>query len=242
MTTSNEFFAALQKLQQQGQRIALPEDLVIKGFLDTSESFSFSEATPEIEERALGTAKYLVCYPNKVSNGSFETDLTGWGETISGNHTATTAQVTSVSATKYGSLGSLEIDVTASTGAGSTARFQDISVSPGQTWSLEAQFKGDAFSGAVARFRAQWRDVGGGGLGSDIVTSTDTSGDFVQLKHDGLTAPAGAATLRVILEVMTSGSGQTGKCYFDLVRAELGASAISDRAKRMIAGECVCRS
>lgn len=242
MTTSNEFFDALRKLQQQGQRIALPEDLVIKGFIDTTESFTFTEATPEFEERALGSNTYLVVYPNQISNGDFESDLTGWTEEIGTGITATTQQTTEESKTNFGSLGSLEVEITASTAANPAGRNQDVAASPGEVWNFELWAKGDNFTNARMELYIQWLDAGLSVLDETSTTSTDVGGDFVQLTLENQTAPASTAYVRVRALVRATSIGGTGKAWLDLARAEVGDISLSDRARRIITGECVCRS
>jgi len=239
---SSDFFKALESLQDQGKRIPLPEDSVIKAFLRSPESFSFTEATPEIEQRALGTQTYLVVYPNQVSNGSFETDLTGWIELIESGVTAATQQTTAEGKTVFGSLGSLEVDVTASTAANAAGRYQDITAAVGEVWNFEAWLKGSAFTNARMELFIQWLDGADAEISSAVATSSDVGGSFVQLKLENQTAPASTAKVRVHVRVLVTTIGGTGKAWFDLARAEKGATTITDRARRGIAGECVART
>jgi len=241
MTSGNDFFDALKSLQMQGQRVLLPEDTTIKGFLDVDETFPIADSTPEIEERALGTQNYLCVRPNEISNGDFDADLTGWTED-NVSATGTTAQTADESKTAFGSLGSLEIDVTDTSGGAVLGRYQDIAVSVGEILNVEMWLKGNAFVGtARARLRIQWYN-GVSFISEEEVASTDVSGAFVQLKLENKTAPATTDTARIFLDLAFDNASESGKAWFDLVRAEKGATTISDRARRIICGEWVCRN
>jgi hypothetical protein len=216
--------------------------MVLKAFRTLRETFPFTEEDTEFEERALGTQNYLCVRPNEVSNGNFETDLTGWTESIGSGLTATTQRVTAESKTNFGSLASLEIDITASANAGSVTRSQIITgVSPGEVWNFEAWVKGSAYANAFTRMRIEFQDSGGVDTGVANTDSTDVGGEFVQLKLENQVAPAGTVKVNIRLQITVT-TGGTGKAWFDLVRAEKGAAAISARARRIICGEWVCRA
>lgn len=236
----------LRQIQRQARAVELPEAATVQAIRSLLETFPLADSVVEIEERALSTQKYLVVPPNSISNGDFETDLTGWTQTISAGLTATTQRVTTESKTLFGSLAALEVDVTASTATGQARRYQDITASVGQIWSFEAWFKGSSFPGgnSIARLKIQWLDGADVQIGADVAAgSSDVAGDWtVLLSILNQTAPASTAKVRVSLEVNILAIGGTGKGWFDLARAELAQTAVSSRARRIIAGECVIRT
>lgn len=234
----------LRAIQQQARNVSLPETATVQAIRTVSEAFALADAPVEIEERALSTQGYLAVPPDSVVNGDFETDLTGWTESISAGLTATTIQQTAEAKTLFASLGALQVDVTASTATGQARRFQDIVASVGQVWSFEAWFKGSSFANAEARLRLQWLTAGFEQIGAVVTAvSTDVASDWtVRLAVENQTAPATTATARIYLEVNVTTSGGTGKAWFDLARAELAQTAVSSRARRIRAGEWVART
>ena len=247
-----ELFEALRALERQSRRISIAEEEILQSFRRADESFSLADAAVQIEQRAIGQGfpytfpftfpqHYLLAPTDEVTDGDFAA-LTNWVESIAAGLTATTTRVTKASAggqakTEFGSLDSLQVDVTASTATGAAGRYQDLVAAAAQTWSFEVWMKGSAFANAEARLRIEWLDAGNVILSSANAVSTDTAGAWtVRLSLDNQVAPANTAKVRIRAEVNVTVIGGTGKAWFDLVRAEKAAS-VSDRARRFIFGE-----
>jgi len=242
-TINNDFFTALKSIQDLANRIDLPENATVQSIRRINEAFPLVDATPEIEERALGTQTYLVPYPNLVLNPDFETDLTSWTESNS-SVTATTTQTSAQGErfAKQASMGALEVDVTASSGAGFAGRNQDIAALPTEVWNVEVWVKGSSFTNSEMKVFLEFLDSGKSALAGYNITSTDVSGSFVQLKIENKTAPASTAFMRITVQINVTTTGGVGKAWFDKTRAEKGAATITDRARRIIAGEWVART
>ena len=239
--TGDDFFGRLRDMARQGKRIPLAEDVILKAWIDTDDSITFTDHTPEIEARALGTEQYLAVYPNQVSNPDFDSDLTSWTEDIDANITATTAHHDTQGEVfaEQGNIGSLQIDVTVSAATGQASRKQvTLPAAAAEVWNFEAYMKGSAFTNATGRLRIIWS---GGAEAS--VTSVDVGGGFIQMKLENQTAPGGTTSVDIYLEIDVTTSGGTGKAWFGKVRAERASGAtITERARRMIAGDFVCRT
>lgn len=240
--TSIDFFQALRAIQAQAKIAELSENATVQSIRRINESFGLVDSTPEIEQRALGTAKYLVTYPNLLSNGSFETDLTGWTEDIDSGITATTQRTTAEAKKTFASLASLQVDITASSNTGIAGRYQDLTAAAAEIWNFELWVKGSTFTNARSELFVEWLGPGGSVLGTVQVTSGSFDESFELLKAENEVAPSSTLTARVYGLVRVTTSGGTGKAWFDLVRAEKGAITMTDRARRIIAGEWVVRS
>jgi len=149
-----------------------------------------------------------------LANGGFDPDLTSWTEVIDPDHTATTSRATAESRT---GAGSLEVDVTASSGTGFTGREQVVTgIVAGQVYDFQAFMKGSAFGGnTFGKLTIEWRQSDDTPISSEEVDSQDTAGSFIYLPLMARTAPALSAKVRVRVGVDVQTSGQTGKAWFD---------------------------
>ena len=153
--------------------------------------------------------------------------------------TATTARDTSQSKTLFGSMASLKIDMTASTGTGDAKRTQTITAAAAEVWSFEAWVHATALTNCKAVLKIEWLDSGSVVLAIQTVEVTAVTSVFTLKQIENQTAPASTANVRVSLILEATASGAVGTAYFDLIRAEQGESAVSDRASRIIVGEFV---
>jgi hypothetical protein len=68
------------------------------------------------------------------------------------------------------------------------------------------------------------------------------TGGWDRLLLQNQVAPGGTTSVVVYLEIDVTTTGGTGQCRFGKVRAEKGATTMSARARRIIAGEWICRT
>ena len=234
MSTKDDFFDALAGIDRQSRRVTTSEEEILQEFRKVTESFAIAEATTELEQR---DKAYLAVPADLVLNGSFETDLTSWTEVIDGGITATTARDTSQSKTLFGSLASLKVDITASTGAGDAKRTQLITAAATEVWSFEAWIHATVLTNCKAVLQIEWLDSGSAVLGTVTSEITSITAVLTLTKIENETAPASTVNVRVSLILEATGASAVGTGYYDLARAEQNQSAISDRAKRIIVGE-----
>jgi len=95
-----------------------------------------------------------------------------------------------------------------------------ISVEPGSVYTLRSWYRRE--SGAGNSLRLSWYDSGGGSLGSQGTSSSSSAWSLLSVTA---TAPAGAASARVLLE---SGVTATGAGWFDSVSLVLADERIHD--------------
>lgn len=155
----------------------------------------------------------------ELSNGDFESDLTGWTEVIDAGITGTSAQSTAESVAKLGSLGSLKLQITGSTGAGDVIRYQDVDAAEGEVWWLEVYAYIEALSDCQVAILIQWLNSGMSVIDSDAVTIAATNSDFAFQQVEAVTAPANTVTARISLRIQATDAGASGTIYYDLVRA-----------------------
>ena len=243
---SGDFFDKLRGMDRQsGKRFEINENATVLATRKITDTMALADSTPEISERATSAQTYLCMADDNVLNGNFETDLTSWTERNHVSITATTTQAGEAEAAKtvFASLGSLKINVTASTAGGQQAeRYQDIDASVGQVWSFETWARFTNLTSCTGYFRIEWRNAGESVISAAQVTvsSDDTVFTLRQLLNQ--TAPATTDHVRIILKLQSTGFGAIGLGYYDLVRAEIGVIAVSDRERRIIVGEWVCRT
>lgn len=156
---------------------------------------------------------------NQVPNGAFGSNVNGWVELPSSELTFTSGHDAAEGRT---AAGSLEIDVTASTAPGVARRDLSprLSVDPGDRWTVSAWVKADHLNSAQAELIVQYLDSGGSGVGSRTLSTTDTSGDWVQLSTTNFEAPASADVLLVRLQIRVTEAGGTGQVWWDDVSAQ----------------------
>ena len=246
MTTQNEFLKALQGIQQQAQRIRIPDIAVLRSFIRVSESQVSVDDPPEIEERALVAQDYLAFPPNQLINPDFTGGLGSWTESIESGIVATTAAESGKANTfaLHASMESLKLDLTdGDTNSNVVERRQNIAADPSDIWDVEAYAFVNALSGARAVLRIDFLDVGLSSLQNASVVISAINSDFVQMKLENQVAPASTVWIQVRLQIEVTGApNATGIVYFDKTNAELGETTISVRARRIITGEWVCQS
>lgn len=239
MTTGSDFFDALRRLRQQARTQPQLDDEILQEFVRDSETFTLADADPEFEQR--GLAYY--CVPaNQVSNGDFESDLTGWTELLEAGCTGSSAQTTEDSKTLFGSLGSCKLILTGSAGATIIAirREQAITAAPGQRWHFECWAKATALSNARVTMSFEFRKADETVLEDWNVVVTAATGTWTRGVIESKAAPALTAKVLLRLNIESLGAGATGTAYYDVVRAEYeqaGAAAISARGTRIVCGE-----
>ena len=236
MTASNDFFDRLRALNNQARRIPTSEEEILQEFRRVTESFPFAEATTELEQR---DKTYLAVPNNQLTNPAFDDDLTSWTETIDAGITATTSRDTGQSKTLFGSLASLKVDMTASTGTGDAKRTQAVTAAVGEIWSFEAWIHATVLTNCKAVLKIEWLDSVPAVISTVTVEITAVTSVFTLKQIENQTAPTNTAQVRVSLVLEATGASAVGTAYFDLVRAEQGESVVSDRATRIIAGEFV---
>lgn len=236
MTSSDGLFGALRNIQRQARLIAAPENATVQAIRSVGDTLALADATPELEQR---DKTYFAVPENQLANPGFTDNLTSWTETIDGTVTATTARDTSQSKTLYGSLASLKIDMTASSGTGDAQRAQAVTAAAAEVWSFEAWVRATVLTNCKAVVKIEWLDGGLSVLATQTVEVTAINSAFTLRQIQNQTAPSSTASVRVSCILEATASGAVGTVYFDLTRAEQGESVVSDRASRIIAGEFV---
>ena len=236
MTTRDGVFDAMRAIQRQARSVLAPENATVQSIRTVKDNLALADATPELEQR---DKTYFVVPANKLANPGFDDDLTSWTETIDGGVTATTARDTSQSKTLFGSMVSLKIDMTASTGTGDAKRTQTVTAAAAEVWSFEAWVHATVLTNCKAVLKIEWLDGASAVLGTQTVEITSVTSVFNLKQIENQTAPASTVNVRVSLILEATASGAVGTAYFDLIRAEQDESAVSDRASRIIVGEFV---
>lgn len=233
----NEFFDLLRNIDNKTRRIPTSDQEILQQFVRQLESFSLVDADTELEQR---DKTYFAVPENKLVNPGFTDDLTSWVHGFESDTFHTHVRDTTVSKTLFGSLASFKIDMTGSTGAGKGGRSQTITAAASEVWSFEAEVNVTALNSACkAVMKIEWLNGGGGVISSQTVEVTAVTSGFTLQQMENQTAPSTTANVRVSLFLESIALGAVGTVYFDLIRAEQGESAVSDRASRIIVGEFV---
>lgn len=214
----------MKRLKQETENLdPLQEDEVVSVFLlMPAESLALTHIAPTGTAR--GTTYY--CEPvgvrrNYITNPGFEIDLTGWTEVIDGGGAGSSARDTTQY--KYG-FASLKIILTASPNGGRVLRRAVLTAAAGEVWSFSVQAYISALADGRGRFTIDWRDAGGGSLGTYTVDIEIPDTAFVERKIENQTAPAGTVTVRIELIMQATALNGTGTGNFDAVLAEKATS------------------
>ena len=232
----DDLMTALKAISDKATRIPQADQGFLSSLRRIDESFTLVDATPELEQR---DKTYFVVPENQLANPSFVDDLTSWTETIDGGITATTARDTAQAKTLFGSLTSLKIDMTASTGAGDAKRTQAVTAAATEAWSFEVWAYAPTLTNCKAVLQIEWLDGGASVLATETVEITAINSAFALIQLENEVAPSSTAQVRVSLILEATGSGGVGTAYFDLARAEQNKTTVTDREDRFIVGEAV---
>ena len=172
----------------------------------------------------------------------FTTDLTGWTQEIDSGITATTAfYVPSEGYTKVKyqnhAQGGVKISITDSTGTGGARReARGLAVTAGTAYSAEIWQASEFTTNTRSRLRMRWRDSGGSEV-SNVQTETtgaSTTPALIQLLNQ--TAPGGAVTVDLEIELYSTGADAVGNIIASLPLIQAGAT-IEPWVTRIIGGE-----
>jgi len=161
-------------------------------------------------------------YRNLCPNPSVETNLTGWAEYKSA--TGTTERSNEQA---YKGLYSIKLVMTNSGAADQVVgrgTELNIPVEEGKTYSFQVWVKVTALLSCKGRLYLDFRSEAGGYLGTYYADQTSVTADFVQLKIEGTTAPAGTAYVTCNVYLWSTAASATGTAYFDAFQVEESAT------------------
>jgi hypothetical protein len=197
-------------------------DVIAGGRLTVIGQDYFEAVVPFIQEMLPDLVSIAVLQPdasaplvfsgNRLINSGFEVNADGWGEVLHTGITGTSGQTTDEA---FEGVGSLEMEITASSAIGNIIREQQLPAEPGQRWIARVRVQGDAFSDGEAQLQFQFRDAADAILAEHVRSTTDTTGNWVLLEIDTVVAPPGTSAAHVELVIRALEVGGTGKAWFD---------------------------
>lgn len=178
---------------------------------------------------------------NTLDNGTFDGDLDDWTQTIHANNTATTSLSSNdgrVDTDAQSGPDALEVDITNSSGAGVSGRYQDVTASATQVWSVTAYKKlVSSTNGGGVRLYLAFLDSGSSVLASHNTDDTVVDSDYELISNLNRTAPSSTTTVRVGCYGFTASSGDKAEILYDDIMLHIG-SAAPGRTDNIVAGFC----
>jgi hypothetical protein len=218
---SDAFLQGIAQTHKQARQTEIPLDTGISEYF---REVDFAHIVDDVVFTNQTGPDYYAMPTNYLLNPSFETDLTSWTEINDATVTHTKVRDTSESVDEWGSLASLKINVSASSGAGDgtdIGYLQQIATVATKIWNIEVYYKCSTLVTSEARLRIFWRDSGQSSLGTANVVGSSTSWSTLVLENQ--VAPTSTAFLEVRLEYKLTADGGTGTVWYDIGRAEESA-------------------
>jgi hypothetical protein len=185
---------------------------------------------------ARGPTYYL---RNSLDNGTFDGDLNAWTQTIHAANTATTSLNSNngrVESDAQSGPDALEVDITNSSGAGVSGRYQDVTASATQVWSVTAYKKlVSKTNGGGVKLYLAFLDSGGSVLADHDTDDTVLDSAYELISNLNRTAPSTTTTVRIGCYGLTASSGDKAEILWDDIMLHIG-SAAPGRTDNMVAG------